>query len=188
MFSWFKAMSLGRKILLGLVSFAVIGAAASAISPPQKSAPIVPMKSPVIKAPVSETKTVTDTKPVAYQVSSQNDSSLASGTSKLITTGVDGVETIIYRVTYSNGVEINREKISDEVTTQPVNQVTAIGTYVAPKPSCDPNYSGGCVPIASDVDCGGGSGNGPAYFYGTATVVGSDIYGLDRDGDGIACE
>lgn len=58
----------------------------------------------------------------------------------------------------------------------------------SPPSNCDPNYSGGCVPIASDVDCGGGSGNGPAYFYGTATVIGSDIYGLDRDGDGLACE
>ena len=61
-------------------------------------------------------------------------------------------------------------------------------TPPAASSSCDSNYSGGCVPIASDVDCGGGSGNGPAYFYGTATVVGVDIYGLDRDGDGIACE
>lgn len=31
---------------------------------------------------------------------------------------------------------------------------------------CDPNYSGACVPIASDVDCEGGSGNGPAYVKG----------------------
>jgi hypothetical protein len=57
-----------------------------------------------------------------------------------------------------------------------------------PPPSCDPNYSGGCVPIASDVDCAGGSGNGPAYVEGPVTVVGSDIYGLDSDGDGIGCE
>jgi hypothetical protein len=60
----------------------------------------------------------------------------------------------------------------------------------SPKPqsTCDPNYSDGCVPIASDVDCGGGSGNGPAYFYGVARVVGVDIYDLDRDNDGWACE
>jgi hypothetical protein len=54
--------------------------------------------------------------------------------------------------------------------------------------SCDPNYTGACVPIASDVDCAGGSGNGPAYVRGPVRVVGSDIYGLDRDGDGIGCE
>jgi hypothetical protein len=58
----------------------------------------------------------------------------------------------------------------------------------APEPSeCDPNYSG-CVPIASDVDCAGGSGNGPAYVEGPVRVKGNDIYGLDRDGDGVACE
>ncbi len=54
--------------------------------------------------------------------------------------------------------------------------------------SCDPNYTGACVPIASDVDCSSGSGNGPAYVRGPVTVVGTDIYDLDRDGDGIGCE
>lgn len=51
---------------------------------------------------------------------------------------------------------------------------------------CDPNYSG-CVPIASDVDCEGGSGDGPAYT-GVVTVTGTDHYGLDSDSDGTACE
>jgi hypothetical protein len=59
---------------------------------------------------------------------------------------------------------------------------------VAPKSNCDPNYTGACVPIASDVDCAGGSGNGPAYVRGPVYVVGRDIYGLDRDGDGVGCE
>jgi hypothetical protein len=53
---------------------------------------------------------------------------------------------------------------------------------------CDPNYAGPCVPISSDVDCAGGSGNGPAYVRGPVTVVGSDIYGLDNDRDGVGCE
>lgn len=54
-------------------------------------------------------------------------------------------------------------------------------------PGCDPNYSG-CVPIASDVDCAGGSGNGPAYVRGPVEVIGRDIYGLDADHDGVGCE
>lgn len=53
---------------------------------------------------------------------------------------------------------------------------------------CDLNYSGGCVPIASDVDCAGGSGNGPAFVWGPVYVVGVDVYGLDRDHDGVGCE
>ncbi len=57
----------------------------------------------------------------------------------------------------------------------------------SPRSGCDSNYSG-CVPIDSDVDCAGGSGNGPSYVSGPVRVIGSDIYGLDRDGDGIACD
>lgn len=52
---------------------------------------------------------------------------------------------------------------------------------------CDPNYSGTCVPIASDVDCAGGIGNGPAYVQGAVYVVDEDIHDFDRDGDGVGC-
>lgn len=55
-------------------------------------------------------------------------------------------------------------------------------------PRCDPNYEGACVPIASDVDCAGGGGDGPAYVRGPVRVVGQDIYDLDRDGDGVGCD
>lgn len=54
--------------------------------------------------------------------------------------------------------------------------------------NCDPSYTGACLdPDATDYDCEGGSGDGPEYT-GTVTVVGDDHYGLDRDGDGVACE
>jgi len=72
--------------------------------------------------------------------------------------------------------------------------VFALGMTFAPVPlaqaaECDSNYEGACVPAnVSDVDCAGGSGNGPEYVAGPVRVVGDDIYELDRDGDGIACE
>lgn len=66
--------------------------------------------------------------------------------------------------------------------------ILAIGTPVAFAQDCDANYGGVCVPVASDVDCAGGSGNGPAYVAGPVYIIGSDIYDLDRDGDGVACE
>lgn len=65
-------------------------------------------------------------------------------------------------------------------------QVSGIATVTAQE--CHPSYEEQCVPIASDVDCAGGSGNGPAYTRGPVRVVGPDVYGLDRDGDGWACE
>jgi hypothetical protein len=66
---------------------------------------------------------------------------------------------------------------------------------VAPKPApvqtasgCNANYTP-CVPNdPKDVDCQGGSGNGPSYVKGPVTVTGTDVYGLDADHDGIGCE
>ena len=57
-----------------------------------------------------------------------------------------------------------------------------------PDADCDPNYEGACLdPNSPDYDCEGGSGDGPDYT-GPVTVVGDDPFGLDRDGDGSACE
>jgi len=58
-----------------------------------------------------------------------------------------------------------------------------------PQPSgdCNPNYDP-CVPNDPvDVDCLPGTGNGPSYVTGPVTVIGVDVYELDRDGDGIGC-
>ena len=52
--------------------------------------------------------------------------------------------------------------------------------------NCHSSYTP-CLPIVSDVDCEGGSGNGPVYT-GPVRVIGPDEYGLDRDGDGLGCE
>lgn len=78
-------------------------------------------------------------------------------------------------------------------TTEPAGAGFGTAGHASPVPlsfgsDCDPNYSSPCVPIASDVDCAGGSGNGPAYVDGPVTVSGTDIYDLDRDGNGIGCE
>ncbi|GAA1771654.1 hypothetical protein GCM10009681_48890 [Luedemannella helvata] len=57
-----------------------------------------------------------------------------------------------------------------------------------PASNCNPNYSP-CVPNDPvDVDCAGGSGNGPSYVQGPVRVIGYDVYDLDRDGDGVACD
>jgi len=78
-----------------------------------------------------------------------------------------------------------RFPISRSVAALPL-ALAALATAAAAE--CDSNYTGACVPVASDVDCAGGSGNGPQYVRGPVYVVGTDIYDLDRDGDGVACE
>lgn len=143
-------------------------------------------------------ETVTEESTIPFAQTTVDDPQRDQGTTGIVTAGVNGIKVLTYRVTKVNGVETSRELISEVVRTPAVDEVTAIGSKApvpaAPVPlvqqggGCDPNYTGACVPIASDVDCAGGSGNGPAYVQGPVRIVGSDIYDLDRDGDGIACD
>jgi hypothetical protein len=57
-----------------------------------------------------------------------------------------------------------------------------------PQPPTDCQGYSPCLPPGGDVDCAGGSGDGPRYVQGPVYVTGSDPYDLDRDGDGVACE
>lgn len=52
---------------------------------------------------------------------------------------------------------------------------------------CTPGYSP-CIAPGPDVDCAGGSGDGPRYVEGPILVTGSDPYKLDNDHDGFACQ
>ena len=198
--SWFGRRSVGAKVAIGIGAFVAVGAVANAVESastpavaPSHSVSVVPSPS----LPLVSTKRLTTVVVLPFKRTTVDDSSLDKGQRRLATQGIAGKKTVVYELTLENDTEVSRRKVSEVITLQPVDEVTAVGTYVrvAPKPqpqpasnSCDPNYAGACVPIASDVDCAGGSGNGPAYVQGPVRVVGTDIYGLDRDGDGIGCE
>lgn len=172
----------------------VIGSIANGMNTPSPTTP-APATDQVNSQPVTTYKEVSETAAIPFEKTTSESSLYDKGTTQVTTAGVDGEKTLTYKVTLVDGVETKREVVKEEVTTAPVSEITSVGTYVKPaapkqqaSSNCDSNYSGGCVPIDSDVDCGGGSGNGPSYFYGTAKVVGYDAYDLDRDNNGIACE
>jgi hypothetical protein len=134
---------------------------------------------------------------VPFERTTADDPQIDVGQTAITTAGVDGTKVTTYRVTYVDGVEVSREVVGEVVTVAPVNEVTSNGTrqpapapvpLVQPAAQCHSSYAGVCVPITSDVDCEGGGGNGPAYVRGPLQVVGADVYDLDRDGDGIACD
>ncbi|MEU8253782.1 G5 domain-containing protein [Micromonospora inaquosa] len=148
---------------------------------------VAPSPTDAAAAPVVQVTTVTERATIRYGERTVKDSSLAEGKRVVRTKGVNGVRTLTYQVTTTDGVQTGKKLVKSAVTKQPVTQVVAVGTKKPQSSKCDPNYSG-CVPIASDVDCAGGSGDGPAYVSGPIRVIGSDIYDLDRDGDGTACD
>jgi hypothetical protein len=141
-------------------------------------------------SPAVVKRTVTETEKIRFKSRRVQDDDLPKGEKEKRTAGADGVRTRTYEVTVVDGRETARKLLTSEVTRKPVTEVIAIGTYVEPAEDdgdCAPGYDP-CVPVASDVDCAGGSGNGPAYVDGPIRVTGSDPYDLDRDGDGIACD
>jgi hypothetical protein len=145
---------------------------------------------PKVAVPVTTTKSVIVTSVIPFKNKTVTDSELPKGERTIRTTGINGTRKSTYRITYVDGKQTAKKLVRQEVAKQPRTQITAVGTKVEEAEDsggCDPNYSG-CVPIASDVDCSGGSGNGPEYVDGPVTVTGSDIYRLDADHDGIGCE
>ncbi len=190
-------------IVSALIILAIIGGIANGGSNKtqvsQNMAGSVSAQTETAKESASEEKIETKTEAIPFTSTNENDATLAQGQTKIKQAGVNGAKEIKYRVTVVDAKETKREKISEVVTVQIIPRIILVGTYVAPTPppvqpqpepqaNCDPNYSGACVPIASDVDCAGGSGNGPAYVSGPVYVIGTDKYGLDRDGDGVGCE
>jgi resuscitation-promoting factor RpfB len=186
-------------LLCGVVTVVAAANDESRDEPPSAGLREPARSAPASLSPRIVTRTVTETEEIPYDEETVEDPSLPEGTEEVRTEGVPGELTVTYEVTLTNGVETDRRRVSEEVTLEPVDEVTVIGT-MQPQPEpepesesddsgCHPSYSGVCVPTGvSDVDCGGGSGNGPAYVYGPVYVDGPDVYDLDRDGDGVACE
>lgn len=191
--AWFQGLKMTGKVTfisaLAIVFIGVVGASAQPGSTSNANPSPAPKVQTTEKQKVEakiETKTETKAEAIPYTSSNVETATLAKGKTQVQTAGVNGVKTTTYTITLTDGIETNRTA-SEAITAAPVNEVVQIGTYVAPVSKCDPNYSG-CVPIASDVDCAGGSGNGPAYVKGPVQVIGIDIYGLDGDHDGWGCE
>lgn len=180
---------------------AATSSAAPSSTPAPKPSPTTeptPSAEPTPEVVVSEEWVESE---IPFESIREDDPNAAIGSEARLVAGVAGVKATRFEITMTDGVETGRVAAGEEIRVAPVNEVVAIGSKpveVAPPPppvqaavpagNCDPNYTGGCVPVDSDVDCAGGSGNGPSYVQGPVTIVGSDIYGLDSDGDGSGCE
>ncbi len=72
-------------------------------------------------------KTVTVNEEIPYDSKERENKTLASGTKKLIQKGVPGEKKVSYKISFEDGVEVSREKISEEVTTKPIAQIREVG-------------------------------------------------------------
>ena len=87
-----------------------------------------------VVAPVVTTKEETKTEEVAFQTKEVTNPNLPEGSRQVKAVGKKGVRTIVYTVTYTDGVETGREVKSNTITTPAVDEVVEVGTkkVVAP--------------------------------------------------------
>ncbi|WP_186821130.1 G5 domain-containing protein, partial [Streptococcus sp. HMSC077F03] len=69
------------------------------------------------------TKEETKTEDVAFQVKEVQNADLPEGSRQVIAAGKKGVRTIVYTVTYTDGVETGRVEKSSTITTPAVDEV-----------------------------------------------------------------
>ena len=79
-------------------------------------------------------QTVQSEEDVPFTTQKVNDATKSVGYDQIQTPGQNGKKTVIYQVNMQNGKEVSRNKISEVVTIQPVNQVEVIGTKVVLPP------------------------------------------------------
>ena len=79
-------------------------------------------------APVVTTKEETKTEEVAFQTKEVPNADLPEGTRQVKTAGKKGVRTIVYTVTYTDGVETGRVEKSSTITTPAVDEIVEVGT------------------------------------------------------------
>ena len=86
------------------------------------------------KAPVVTTKEETKTEEVDFQVKEVPNPALPEGVRNVTNPGKKGVRTIVYTVTYADGVETGRVEKSNTITTPAVDEVVEVGTKKATAP------------------------------------------------------
>jgi hypothetical protein len=137
-----KRWGLSTAALVTFLGIFAFGLNHSRVSVPQQNSSIpAPIKknaedkapqqpSTTIDTKKVETKNITETETVPYQTINKNDLSLDQGKTKVVTQGVNGVKAVTYNVTYVDSKETTRQKIKEEIMTQPVDQVTKVGIRI----------------------------------------------------------
>jgi len=73
---------------------------------------------------------VTEAQEIAYTKDVQGDPNTLYGVEELIRQGAPGLKDVVYEVTYKDGEEVSRRKLSETVTRQPVNAILRVGRKI----------------------------------------------------------
>ncbi len=75
-----------------------------------------------------EYKEVTEKEQVDFETKEEYSSSMYQGESQVTQEGVKGEKEVVYKVKYVDSKEVSREKISEKIIKEPVDQIVTVGT------------------------------------------------------------
>ncbi|MFD1214141.1 ubiquitin-like domain-containing protein [Arthrobacter sp. GCM10027362] len=116
---------------------------------------------------VDKSRTVKVVEPIPFATRTIEDSSMYEDQQKVSQAGEAGSRTKVYAIVLEDGVETERELVSDKVTQEPQTRKVVVGTKARPKPAADNTNVGGTWQALAQCESGGNwsinTGNG---YYG----------------------
>ncbi|WP_349828198.1 G5 domain-containing protein [Brevibacterium litoralis] len=143
----------------------------------------VPLASPVtagmtVEVTTVEDSTVTEEESIAHDSTEKETDDLYVGESEVDTEGEDGTKEITYEIRTVGGEEVSREKVSEQVVTEPVDEVVLVGTKERPAPEPEPVVEDSGSDSGS-TESTGSSDEGDSGSSGTSD--GADEHGYDMN-------
>ena len=110
-----------------------------------------------IKVGVVTHKTYTEEIEIAFDTIYEESQTIPKGKTELVTAGKNGIRNVTYKGEFVDGVEVTSEKLSDEVTVEPVNAVyyKGVGGTVTSNDGTVYNYSYYIDVVATAYHTGG---------------------------------
>lgn len=87
----------------------------------------IPLAEAAIPKKGTVTRKVTVREPITFNIQRVDDPKLTQGVEKIKRKGKNGTKTFKYKVTYTDGKEVNRELISEKITKKPKDQIVRVG-------------------------------------------------------------
>lgn len=135
----------------------------------------------VVERVVRGERTVTEE--IAFETVERESDDLYTGQTRVVQTGVPGVRTLTFSTVTVDGQEVHSAQTGDEVTTEPVQHVVAIGTAQRPAPAPAPALAPAAAAPAAPAPTVGGdvwAALAQCESGGNPTIVSSNglYYGL----------
>ncbi|QCP05035.1 resuscitation-promoting factor [Brevibacterium sp. CS2] len=153
----------------------VVNAAAATVSEVLSEAGIEVADEDIVSAPLTapvsdgqvvdvlrvKNETTTVEEKIEKKTTVKESASMDRGETKVETEGKDGVREVVYDIRTVDGAEVKKEKVSEKVVSEPVDEVVVKGTR-APRPAApeDDSSTGGGSDSGSAGDSGSDSGSG----------------------------